>query len=499
MYRDGDVLGRYVVESFVASGGMGAVYRARHADTGERVAIKVLHRTTQRWSVLPGGVEDERFARAIRLLSQQQHPNIVRYVAHGTTPAGDSYLVMEWLDGRPLEMRLREGKLEPKEARLLARRVSEALSAVHAAGIVHRDLKPSNFHLVGGSIDRLKLIDFGIAHLEHVESIANDLIGTFRYMSPEQARGEPNLDGAAALLSRTKDGEKRSRAIVVTGEAGAGKTRLGAELVKRLCASRSDLGIAFSRGDPLGADAAFGGITQVLRAILGVWGKTPEVRRACVRARVAEHNDDVRIAEMIGEIVGVPFPESTLLRTARRDPAVMQDAMRAAIGDFVAAECKAQPWVVVLEDAHWGDLPSRSQVNFSNRAATLARSSSPSTSSAAEERIAPQDGWRRQRVRPSRATTSRKSSNVRRAGCVRKASTMASSISRSPRHIAGVESYATAQRTRRARPRNSRKGRHAGSMPCPRSYGRPARWGRTTSSPRGRTLPRANRAPTRQK
>src|SRR5690349_16530629 len=139
---------RFEIEYRVQGGGMGEVFRARDRASGTPAAIKVLATRQD-----PRGT---RFAREIQLLSELSHPGIVRYVAHGVTPAGAPFLVMEWLDGEDLRRRLEREPLSIGESVALAARVAEALGAAHARGIGHRDLKPSNLFLTGGRIDQVK-------------------------------------------------------------------------------------------------------------------------------------------------------------------------------------------------------------------------------------------------------------------------------------------------------------------------------------------------------
>ncbi len=206
--QGGNVIdGRFVVEHEFAAGGMGRIYRGLDRHTGSPVAIKVVYETEAQ--VLA------RFAREASILAEIQHPGIVQYVAHGYSPGGALYLVMEWLEGETLAMHLSNqpaadpnrtqlarpdsstgrkpdgARLPLDQVLLLARRVASSLAAIHRRGIVHRDLKPGNFVLVGGEIARVKLIDFGLARGAAAESVTYDgyLVGTPRYMSPEQARG----------------------------------------------------------------------------------------------------------------------------------------------------------------------------------------------------------------------------------------------------------------------------------------------------------------------
>src|SRR5687767_15126094 len=161
---------------------MGTVFRARDRLTGQPVALKVMKRGDDDL------VRSERFAREARLLADLRHPGIVRYVAHGTTRAGEPYLAMEWLEGEDLASRLKAGPLTVPSALALVERAAEALGKAHAQGVVHRDVKPSNLFIVGGEVDRVKVLDFGIARLRHPVDVTGTgtRIGTPTYMAPEQ-------------------------------------------------------------------------------------------------------------------------------------------------------------------------------------------------------------------------------------------------------------------------------------------------------------------------
>ncbi|WP_437592538.1 protein kinase domain-containing protein [Sorangium sp. So ce1000] len=189
--RVGDVVGeRFELLAVAGSGGMGEVFRALDRVTGAAVALKV---------VLGGGAHDARFDREARLLSELSHPGIVRYVAHGRTSRGRSYLAMEWLEGEDLSRRLLRGRLTVEETLTLGVKAAEALAEAHARDIVHRDLKPSNLFLVGGQIDQVKILDFGIARRLDATpmTLTGVALGTPAYMAPEQARV-----GYAALTPR---------------------------------------------------------------------------------------------------------------------------------------------------------------------------------------------------------------------------------------------------------------------------------------------------------
>jgi tetratricopeptide (TPR) repeat protein len=193
----GQVLaGRFEIEQLAGSGGMGMVYRALDRETRTVVALKVLRGERAH--------EPERFQRESRVLAELHHPAIVRYVAHGTTAEGDSYLAMEWLSGEDLQMRLASSALSVGETLSILARVADALGAAHAHAIVHRDIKPSNIFLEGAAIDAVKLLDFGVARVNRETQTATSFettLGTPEYMSPEQARGLRNLDARSDIFS----------------------------------------------------------------------------------------------------------------------------------------------------------------------------------------------------------------------------------------------------------------------------------------------------------
>jgi eukaryotic-like serine/threonine-protein kinase len=180
----------------VGSGGMGAVYMARDHLTGETVALKVLFSRE--------GPNAERFAQESSLLAELSHPAIVRYVHHGIGPQGEPYLAMEWLDGHSLEERLARGALSVVETAALAARLLDALAVAHRHGVVHRDLKPENLFLPDGHLAQAKILDFGIARRMRDQrrlTRAGATLGTPMYMSPEQARGQGDIDHRADIFS----------------------------------------------------------------------------------------------------------------------------------------------------------------------------------------------------------------------------------------------------------------------------------------------------------
>jgi predicted ATPase len=168
--------------------------------------------------------------------------------------------------------------------------------------------------------------------------------------------------------------EPAARAVVVTGPPGIGKSRLRFELVARVRA-RGDVEVWTARGDPSSAGSPFGLLGQLVRnAAALVDGESPNARRQRLRARVARHVEAAhvdRVADFLAEIVGADARSdaSVEIAAARRDRTTMGDQIRRAWEDWLSAECAAQPVVLVLEDLHWGDLPTVRAIDAALRAA----------------------------------------------------------------------------------------------------------------------------------
>jgi serine/threonine-protein kinase len=196
----GTIIGGHRIVRALGQGGMGAVYLAEHALLGRRAAVKVILPSL---SSRPEMVT--RFFNEARAATTIAAPGIVQIYDFGYHDDGSAFIVMELLEGEPLDKRLeRLGRLPAVDALRIARQIATTLAAAHARGIVHRDLKPENVFLVrdnevaGG--ERVKLLDFGIAKLTGDEHAATSktqtgaIMGTPLYMSPEQCRGAGEVD-----------------------------------------------------------------------------------------------------------------------------------------------------------------------------------------------------------------------------------------------------------------------------------------------------------------
>ncbi|HTV19719.1 MAG TPA: protein kinase [Polyangiaceae bacterium] len=180
---------RYVIESLIAAGGMGLVYRCRHRVLGKKLAIKIIRSDVAH---MPDG--SERFMLEAKAASSIGNEHIVDIGDFGAMPDGSPYLVMEYLEGISLAALLRKHpRLAVSRIAGIASQIAEGLGAAHAAGIVHRDLKPDNvFVLDRKGEDFVKVLDFGVARMAQSAkklTQAGTIVGTPHYMSPEQALG----------------------------------------------------------------------------------------------------------------------------------------------------------------------------------------------------------------------------------------------------------------------------------------------------------------------
>lgn len=204
----GASFGNYIVRAYIGEGGMGTVYMAEHPLIGKTVALKVLHpELTHNPRVT------KRFLNEARVVNEIRHPHIVDVTDYGHIVRNGQnlvYLVMEYLQGQTLQALIRDnGPVPPVWALAIGMQIAEALHACHERDIVHCDIKPANIMLVECArylAGKVKLLDFGIAKLSPsswgVSATGETrVLGTPRYMSPEQCRGRSRIDRRADIYS----------------------------------------------------------------------------------------------------------------------------------------------------------------------------------------------------------------------------------------------------------------------------------------------------------
>ena len=198
-------IGRYELGERLGTGGFGVVYHARDTELGRELAIKVLR---PEYQTQPDVVA--RFLKEARAAAKIDHPGIVTVFecgtisGSGTAQDGNAYIAMELLRGYSLQQHLEQrGRMPVADAILIARQVAAALAVAHASGIVHRDLKPDNVFLLPDQLVkggfRIKILDFGVAKLAEPKEVGVNthsqmMLGTPKYMSPEQARSARAVD-----------------------------------------------------------------------------------------------------------------------------------------------------------------------------------------------------------------------------------------------------------------------------------------------------------------
>ena len=185
--QPGTVLGRYRLLERIGEGGMGEVWKAHDDNLDRDVAIKMLHGT------LGNTTSRERFRREALVLSRLSHPGVAT-IFDFDTRNGFEFLVMEYVAGGTLELRLANGPLPMQDVLTLGIAVADALDNAHRNGFLHRDLKPGNIALTADG--HPKILDFGIALLLSADRVAGRMteagtvVGSLPYMAPEQLMGE---------------------------------------------------------------------------------------------------------------------------------------------------------------------------------------------------------------------------------------------------------------------------------------------------------------------
>ena len=249
----GRLIGSYRLTAVLGRGGMGVVYLAERSDGqhARKVAVKLLRR-----GFLPQ--EFERFGSEQRILARLEHPNIAQLLDGGVTDDGLPYLIMEYVDGRPVTEHCDENRLGTDERLAFFAEVCEALQFAHRNLVVHRDLKPSN--ILVDSEGHVKLLDFGIAKLLDEDAFPGAPLTrtglrvlTPEYASPEQMRGEPvttaaDVYGLGLLLYELLCGHRPYRLSGLSA-ANVERTVLGTEPMRPSRMANSAIEIATADGD----------------------------------------------------------------------------------------------------------------------------------------------------------------------------------------------------------------------------------------------------------
>jgi eukaryotic-like serine/threonine-protein kinase len=255
---------KWTLEVLIGSGGMGAVYSARHRN-GARAAVKILHPELARLSDVR-----ERFLREGYAANRVEHRGVVQVLDDDIVTTGDdegsAYLVMELLEGESLQDRVMRGpKLTERELLEVMDAVVDVLAAAHAHGVVHRDLKPENIFLARDPERegvRVKVLDFGLARLAEASGVTNAgmAVGTPSFMSPEQAAGRSaDIDGRTDIFAlgatvfrivtgrRIHDAENMVQLVVLMATNAAPPLRTIAPSVSESFANVVDRALTFER------------------------------------------------------------------------------------------------------------------------------------------------------------------------------------------------------------------------------------------------------------
>ena len=333
-------IGHYAIGRKLGEGGMGVVYAARDERLERSVAVKTMS------SVAKDDTARKRFWREARAAASVNHPNICQIYEIGEDD-GELFIAMELLEGEVLSERLRWGPLNPAQTLPIGLGVLAALSALHARGIVHRDLKPSNVFLTEHGV---KLLDFGLARPDSGGSLdeatgltrTGFLVGTPRYMAPEQVIGE-GVDAPSDLFA--------AGAILFDMLAGrpacAGRT-----VVEVLHATR------YENPPALTGSPAVAAVDRVIRRALA---KRPDDRPASADAMAEElrsirdvnGNDTPALAQALTRLVVLPF------RVLKPDPET--DFLAFSLPDAIATSLSGMSSLVLRSSAvaarYAGDAP----------------------------------------------------------------------------------------------------------------------------------------------
>jgi serine/threonine protein kinase len=209
--RLGSALGMYELESRIAQGGMGEVWRAKHQLLSRPAAIKLIKPHANDSGELEIDTTSiKRFEREAQVTASLRSPHTVQLYDFGVTRSGTFYYVMELLEGTDLESLVRDhGPLEAARVVHILEQALDSLAEAHSHGLVHRDIKPANLHLSERGLEKhfVKVLDFGLVKLDRADaanrslSRADRITGTPAYLAPEVVTARGNVDGRADIYA----------------------------------------------------------------------------------------------------------------------------------------------------------------------------------------------------------------------------------------------------------------------------------------------------------
>jgi serine/threonine-protein kinase len=314
------VAGKYRLVRLLGRGGMGTVWEGVHETLGTKVAVKFID------SEFASSEEvRQRFVNEAKAAARLRSKHVVQVYDQGVSGDGRPYIVMEWLGGEPLDVRLdRLSRLGATEAAHIVIHVCRALAKAHAGGVVHRDLKPENVFLVHDDEDQkdiAKVVDFGIAKFVDAalpgssSTQTGAVLGTPQFMSPEQARGLRSVDHRTDLWSVGVIAYRcLTGALPFKGEA------MG-DLLVNICTM-----------DPPAPSAVFAGVPKGFDA----WAKKALAREPAARFQSAQELGD-SLAAICGVDVRIGGPVSSDRGATVVNPDVSAEVHRALAADGVSA------------------------------------------------------------------------------------------------------------------------------------------------------------------
>lgn len=325
----GDRLGPYEVMARLGEGGMGEVWRARDGRDGREVAIKTLR------AELTDRASRERLLREARIGAGLDHPRVCRVLEIGEAPDGSTFIVMELLAGETLTDRLRRGPIPLGALVPMALEILDGLAALHAIGVVHRDLKPSNVFLAPGGV---KLLDLGLARPtvplsgsgDDVEklTVTGAIVGTPRYMAPEQVLGQP-VDARTDLFALG----------AILFEMASGRPAFGGGGMMGILHA-----VLHQQPPALGGSLAVAALDRVIR---GALAKRPDDRPASAAALAADLRGLVALTDVAAAVTVRPMSRLVVLpfRLLRPDPEL--DFLPFGLADALTAALSGLPSLVV--------------------------------------------------------------------------------------------------------------------------------------------------------